>query len=39
MVNEVMSGFSEREYRTLIRLMRKVRQGLRTAETTFSPGG
>ena len=28
MVREVMSGLSEREHRTLIRLTRKVRQGL-----------
>lgn len=39
MVADVMSGLSEREYRTLVRLTRKVRQGLRTAETTFNSGG
>lgn len=39
MVDEVMSGLSAREYRTLIRLTRKVRQGLRSAETTSSAGG
>lgn len=39
MVSEVMSGLSEREYRTLVRLTRKVRHGLRSAESQFPTGG
>lgn len=39
MVAAVMSGLSDRESRTLIRLTRKVRLGLREADTTFTPGG
>lgn len=39
LVSEVMGGLSEREFGTLVRLTRKVRAGLRRAETTFPKEG
>lgn len=38
LVAEIMHDLTDAEYKTLIRLTRKVRHGLRTSETTFESG-